>query len=63
MENKLAVDGDAIGSKTDQFIYIFSRLEKLAWKNTGTYVKHYRDTGTLEDLLEHLESIYSDPNA
>ncbi|KAJ5472143.1 retrotransposon gag protein [Penicillium diatomitis] len=63
MENKLAVDGEAIGSKQDQFMYVFSRLEKLAWKNTGTYVKHSRDTAGPDDLLAYLEGIYGDPNA
>jgi hypothetical protein len=63
MENKLAVDGEAIGQKQDQFMYVFSRLEKLAWKNTGTYVKHSRDTAGPEDLLAYLEGIYGDPNA
>ena len=63
MENKLAVDGEAIGSRQDQFMYVFSRLEKLAWKNTGTFVKHRRNDGGPEDILEYLEKIYGDPNA
>lgn len=63
MENKLAVDGDAIGSPREQFMYIFSRLEKVAWKNTGTYVRTYRETGTPELLLTYLENMYGDPNA
>jgi hypothetical protein len=63
MENKLAIDGPAIGSRSAQFVYVFSRLEKLAWKNTGTFVKHRRDTGGPEDLLRYLETIYGDPNA
>lgn len=63
MENKLSVDGLAIGSPQEQFIYIFSRLEKLAWKNTGTYVKMRRNEGTPQELLDHLESIYGDPNS
>jgi hypothetical protein len=63
MENKLAVDSEAIGSRQDQFMYVFSRLEKLAWKNTGTYVKHSRDTAGPDDLLAYLEGMYGDPNA
>lgn len=63
MENKLSVDGPAIGSPQEQFIYIFSRLEKLAWKNTGTYVKMRRNDGTPQELLDHLEGIYGDPNS
>lgn len=63
MENKLSVDGPAIGSPQEQFIYIFSRLEKLALKNTGTYVKMRRMDGTPQELLDHLEGIYGDPNS
>ena len=62
IENKLRVDGEAIGSPQDQFIYVFSRLEKLAWKNTGTFVKLRRDTGEPQALLDYLENIYGDPN-
>jgi hypothetical protein len=62
IENKLSVDGEAIGSPQDQFIYVFSRLEKLAWKNTGTFVKLRRNTGEPQALLDFLESIYGDPN-
>ncbi|OQD77422.1 hypothetical protein PENANT_c103G01711 [Penicillium antarcticum] len=63
MENKLYVDGPAIGNDQDQFVYVFSRLEKLAWKNTGTYVKLRRNDGTAKELLDHLEQIYGDPNS
>jgi hypothetical protein len=63
IENKLSVDGLAIGNDQDQFAYIFSRLEKLAWKNTGTYVKLRRNDGTAKELLDHLEQIYGDPNS
>lgn len=63
MENKLSVDGLAIGNDQDQFAYVFSRLEKLAWKNTGTYVKLRRNDGTAKELLDHLEQIYGDPNS
>ena len=44
-------------------MYVFSRLEKLAWKNTGTFAKHRRNDGGPEDILEYLENIYGDPNA
>jgi hypothetical protein len=63
MENKLAVDGEAIGDAQDQFVYVFSRLEKLAWKNTGTFVKQRRHEGDPDELLNYLEQIYGDPNA
>jgi hypothetical protein len=39
MENKLSVDREAISIPQDQFMYVFSRLEKLAWKNSGTFMK------------------------
>jgi hypothetical protein len=39
MENKLAVDGEAIRSPQDQFTYVFSRLEKMALKNTNLFAK------------------------
>ena len=63
MENKLVVDGEAIGSPRDQFAYVFSRLEKVAWKNAGTFVRVHRDNGTAEALLNYLEKMYGDPNA
>jgi hypothetical protein len=62
IENKLSVDGEAIGSPQDQFMYVFSRLEKLAWKNTGTFVKLRRNTSEPQALLNYLENIYGDPN-
>lgn len=63
MENKLAVDGEAIGAPQDQFAYVFSRLEKVAWKNAGTFVRVHREHGTAEALLDYLEKMYGDPNA
>jgi hypothetical protein len=62
IENKLHVDGAAIGSPQDQFMYVFSRLEKLAWKNTGTFVKLRRNDGDPQTILDYLEGIYGDPN-
>jgi hypothetical protein len=47
MENKLSVDGEAISTPQDQFMYMFSRLEKLAWKNLGTFVKLHQNTSNL----------------
>ena len=63
MENKLVVDGRAIGSRQDQFMYVFSRLEKLASKNAGTFTKHCRNDSGPESLLDYLERSYGDPNA
>lgn len=62
IENKLAVDGLAIGSSSDQCAYIYSRLEKLAWKNMTTFMRERRVNGTPNDMLEYMERIYGDPN-
>jgi hypothetical protein len=43
-------------------VYVFSRLEKLAWKNAGTFVKLHREDSGPTDLLNYLENIYGDPN-
>jgi hypothetical protein len=39
IENKLSIDGEAISTLQDQFMYVFSRLEKLAWKNSRIFIK------------------------
>ena len=62
IENKLDVDGDAIGPPRDQFAYVFARLEKTAWKNAGTFVRIHRENGTPEALLNYLKNMYGDPN-
>lgn len=62
IENKLAVDGLAIGSSSDQCAYIYSRLEKSAWKNMTTFMRERRLNGTPHDMLEYMERIYGDPN-
>jgi hypothetical protein len=54
IENKLSVDGEAIGTPQDQFMYVFSRLEKLAWKNSGTFMKLRQNTGNPQELLQYL---------
>lgn len=62
IENKLRVDGMCLGSPADQCAYIYSRLEKMALKNTTTFMRERRENGTPEDLLSYLERIYGDPN-
>jgi hypothetical protein len=62
IENKLDVDGQAIGSLQDQFAYVFSRLEKMALKNTNSFVRAQRNGREPQQLLEYLENIYGDPN-
>lgn len=63
MESKLLVDGSAIGTNRDRFLYVFMRLEGLAAKNVTAFVKHSDQNCTPEDLLKYLEGIYGDPNA
>ncbi|KAJ5085462.1 hypothetical protein N7532_010233 [Penicillium argentinense] len=62
MENKLRVDGICFTSPLDQCAYIYSRLEKMALKNTTTFMRERRTNGTPEDLLTYLNRIYGDPN-
>jgi hypothetical protein len=62
MENKLLVDGDAIGNPAERFLYIYSRLEGNAWKNVTTFVTLRRDSGTPESFFDYLERLYGDPN-
>jgi hypothetical protein len=63
IEMKLRTDAEAIGDAQDQFAYVFTRLEKLAWKNASTYVRSHQGTGTPGSLLAYLEQMYGDPNA
>ncbi len=63
MAAKLKVDHAAIGSLSDQFVYIYSRLEGNAWKNITTFVNTHADDGTPKSLISYLDRIYGDPNA
>jgi hypothetical protein len=63
MENKLMVDGSAVGELADQFLYVYSRLEGNAWKNVTTFVTLRRSNGTPSAFFTYLESLYGDPNA
>lgn len=63
IENKLAIDAAAIGGPPEQFLYVFSRLEKNAWKNVTTFVRKHRENGDPTALLQYLEMLYGDPNA
>jgi hypothetical protein len=62
IENKLAVDGEAIRSSQDQFTYVFSHLEKMALKNTNSFVKMQQNNREPQQLLNYLENIYRDLN-
>jgi hypothetical protein len=59
---KLSVDSEALGYPQENFMYVFSGLEKLTWKNTGTFLKPRRNTGEPQALLDYLEHIYGNPN-
>lgn len=63
MENKLLIDGPAIGESSEQFLYIYSRLEGNAWKNVTTFVALRRESGTPEAFFQYLEGLYGDPNS
>jgi hypothetical protein len=64
MEYKLEVDGPAIGPAKDQFIYIFSRLEKGAKSTATAFARTGGFTGSFDPkvFLAYLNSCYGDPN-
>ncbi|KAJ5738173.1 hypothetical protein N7493_001328 [Penicillium malachiteum] len=62
MENKLEVDGACFTGPRDQCMYIFSRLEKMALKNTNTWMRERQGTEDPTDLLNYLERMYGDPD-
>lgn len=63
-QNKLMVDGEAIGSPFNQFVYLYSRLGGDAAKTTKTHAQKLSQSGlgNAEDFLAYLETIYGDPN-
>ncbi|KAK4236642.1 hypothetical protein C8A03DRAFT_16726, partial [Achaetomium macrosporum] len=64
MESKLETDGPAIGTKRDQFAYVFARLGDGPQAMAAAYYEHCKQNETTEpiELLEYLSSCYSDPN-
>jgi hypothetical protein len=62
MENKLAEDAESIGDTSSQFRYVFSRLEKTAWKNMATFVRESGNRRRPAELVEYLDRVYGDPN-
>jgi Zinc knuckle len=64
MNNKLRVDGEAIGSRSDQFAYVFSRLEKTAQNMTIAFVEKGGSGGAYnpQEYLDYLDNCYGDPN-
>jgi hypothetical protein len=64
MESKLETDGLAIGSKRDQFAYIFARLTDVPQAMSAAYYDHSKRTSATDPLgfLSYLSSCYLDPN-
>lgn len=65
IKSKLAVDGPVIGSRSDQFAYIYTRLEKSAQNMTVAFVEKGGPDGLFDPdrYLQYLASIYGDPNS
>lgn len=64
MESKLETDGPAIGTKRDQFAYIFARLADGPQAMAAAYYELCKQTSNTEpsEFLQYLSSCYSDPN-
>lgn len=64
MESKLETDGPAIGTKRDQFSYIFARLAEGPQAMSAAYFDHHKRNGTTEpaEFLQYLSSCFADPN-
>jgi hypothetical protein len=62
IENKLLVDLEAIGDDQACLLYVYSRLEGNASKNTVAFMQHRRQDGRAQDLILYLENMYGDPN-
>lgn len=62
IENKLLVDSEALGDDRACLLYVYSRLEGNASKNTVAFMQHRRQDGKAQDLILYLENIYGDPN-
>ncbi len=65
MKNKLRVDGCVIGSRADQFAYIYARLGGAPQQMTIAYVEAGGRGGDSnpDQYLQYLEECYGDPNA
>ena len=62
IENKLLLDAEALGDERACLLYVYSRLEGNASKNTVAFMQHRRANGNASDLIQYLENIYGDPN-
>jgi hypothetical protein len=65
MQSKLRVDGAAIGSRADQFAYIFARLDQIPQSMAAAFFERGGTDGRFDpDLfMQYLISCYADPNA
>ena len=61
-DNKLRIDGAAIGTSQDQAAYLFSRMETKAQLMVVSFYQNQPgcDAAT---FVRHLDSVYIDPNA
>ena len=62
MQQKLRVDGAAIGSADSQVAFIYSRLAGTARTNVTAWVRARQGRTTPEEFLTHLETLYGDEN-
>jgi hypothetical protein len=64
IESKLETDGPAIGTKRDQFAYIFARLTDIPQAMAAAYYDLCKQTSATEpsEFLRYLSSCYLDPN-
>ena len=64
-QDKIRIDGPAIGDKYACFAYIFSRLGIRLSNMVATFYEQGGNTGTHDPykFLEYLDSLYIDPNS
>lgn len=64
MRSKLHVDGPALGGSLDQFVYIYTRLDKTPQAMAAAYFEKGGLDGCSnpEEFLKYLTTCYGDPN-
>jgi hypothetical protein len=62
MKDKIEVDGEVIGSKRNQFIYVASRLEGKGLQLALTFITTHRDAPDASSVkvLDYLDTIFGD---
>lgn len=62
MKDKIEVDGEVIGSKRNQFIYVASRLEGKGLQLALTFITTHRDASDASSIkiLDYLDTIFGD---